>query len=78
MYLSDCVHGDHLNLAKIQKLVEDNSDMQDLSKAQQQEFINKLQLYHNINHTGAGASNTAAALNCQRAIARISNKVHIP
>jgi hypothetical protein len=78
MYFSDREHGDRLNLAEIQKLVKDDADMQDLSKAWQQEFIDNLQLYRDINHMGARASNNAAAVNCRGAVARVSNEVHIP
>ena len=78
MHFSGRDHGNHLNLAQIQKLVEDDTEMQDLSEAQQQVFINKLQTYHNIKHTGIHASNTAATVDSWGAVARISNEVSIP
>jgi len=70
--------GSRLKLAQLQKLVEDNADMQDLLKAQQQEFINNLQIYHDTKQTGSHASNTAAAIDCWGTVNRISNKVCIP
>lgn len=77
MYFSGCDHGDRLKLAQIQKLVEDDMDMQSLSKAQQQKFINDLQVHRNTIHVGACKSNNAAAVDCRGAVARISTKVCI-
>ena len=73
MHLSGHDHGDRLNLAQIWKLMEDDTEMQDLLEAQQQAFIKKLQTYRNTKHTGVHTSNTAAAVDSQGAVARISH-----
>jgi hypothetical protein len=51
--------------------------MQNLSEAQHQEFINNLQIHRNTMRTGARASNTAAAVDCRGAVAKISNEACI-
>ena len=70
--------GSWLKLAQLQKLVEDNTDMQDLSKARWQEFIDDLQIYCDTKQTGSRASNTAAMIDCRGTVDRISNEVCIP
>ena len=70
-------HGDCLTLAEIQKLVDDDTDMQDLSKSSQQEYIDALQIHRDTKKTGSRASNVAAAVDCQGVIARVSTEVCI-
>jgi hypothetical protein len=57
--------------------VDDNKDMQDLSKAQQQEFIDNLEIHRDTRQMGSCASNTMAAIDCQGTIDRISKEVCI-
>jgi hypothetical protein len=66
-----------LKLAQLQKLVEDNTNMQDLLKAQRQEFIDDLQIYYDTKQIGSCTFNTVAAIDCQRTVDRISNEVCI-
>jgi hypothetical protein len=75
--LQDRDHGDRLNLAQIQKLVDDDVDTQHLSKARQKEYINDLQAHHDSKTMGARASNVAAAVDCRTSIARVSLEVCI-
>lgn len=64
-----------MKLADIQKLVEDDSSMQNLSKAQQQEYIEDLQIYRDSKRTGVRASNVAAALDCRGVVDNVSAEV---
>ncbi|KAF8229076.1 hypothetical protein L208DRAFT_1288432 [Tricholoma matsutake] len=73
--LQDHDHGDRLNLAQIQKLMDDDTNMQHLSKTQQKEYINDLQAHCDSKTTGARASNVAAAVDCHTSIARVSLEI---
>ncbi|KAF8221173.1 hypothetical protein L208DRAFT_1329741 [Tricholoma matsutake] len=73
--LQDHDHGDRLNLAQIQKLVDDDADMQHLSKTRQKEYINDLQAHRDSKTMGACTSNVAAAVDCCTSIARVSLEI---
>jgi len=70
-------HSDCLTLTEIQKLMDDDTDMQDLSKLSQQEYINALQIHHDMKKTGSHTSNVAAAVDCWGVIVRVSTEVCI-
>jgi HPt (histidine-containing phosphotransfer) domain-containing protein len=74
---SDREKGDRLHLAEIQKLVEDDASMKDLSQPQHQEFIDNLKKYRETNKTGVRASNKLAALDCRGVVDRVSTEVCI-
>lgn len=67
--------GDRLTLKEIQKLVDDDTSLKNLSDVQIQEFIAELQAHRDIKKTGVRASNKAAALDCRGTIDRISCEV---
>lgn len=71
----DCEKGDCLTLKEIQKLVDDDTSLQNLSDIQMQEFIAKLQAHQDTKKTGVCASNQASALDCRGTIDRISCKI---
>jgi hypothetical protein len=75
--LQDRDHGDRLNLAQIQKLVDEDTDMQQLPKARQKEYIDDLQAHRDSKTMGARASNVAAAVDCRTSIGRVSSEVCI-
>ena len=64
-----------LTLKEIQKLVDDDTSMQNLSKIQKQEYLDNLQTYRDTKKTGVRASNQAAALDCWGTVNRMLNKV---
>ena len=74
---SDREKGDRLTLKEIQKLVNDDPALQNLSENQKQEFIAELKTYRDTKKTGARASNQAAATDCRGTIDRISGEVFI-
>jgi hypothetical protein len=67
--------GDRLTLKEIQKLVDDDAALQNLSEDQKQEFIAELQIHRDTKKTGVRASNQAAATDCRGTIDRVSREV---
>ena len=76
MCLQDHDHGDRLKLIDIQKLVDNNPNMQNLSKAKQKEYIDDLQVHHDTKIVGARSSNNAAVVDCWACIIKVSTEVH--
>jgi hypothetical protein len=70
--------GDRLTLKEIQKLVDDDPVLQNLSENQKQEFLAELKTHRDTMKTGVRASNQAAAMDCRGTIDRISGEVHKP
>ena len=75
MCLQDHDHGDHLKLIDIQKLVDNDPNMQNLSKAKQKEYIDDLQVHHDMKIVGACSSNNATVVDCQACIMKVSTEV---
>jgi hypothetical protein len=71
----DCDKGDRLTLKEIQKLVDEDTSLQNLSENQKGEFIAELQAHRDIKKTGIRATNQAAASDCRGTIDRISGEV---
>ena len=67
--------GDHLKLADIQKLVEEDAEMQNLSKSQKKVFIDGLKELRETMKSGVCASNLAAVADCRAIVDRISTEV---
>jgi hypothetical protein len=78
MFLQDREQGDRLKLSEIQKLVDDDASLKNLSKAKQAEFIKDLQLHRDTNKTGARSSNNAAAADCRTCITNVTAEVRTP
>ena len=78
MLLQDREQGDRLKLSEIQKLVDDDTAMQDLSEEKQKEYINDLQLHRTTKITGARSSNNAAAADCRTSITNVTTEVRTP
>jgi hypothetical protein len=57
--------------------VEDDTSMKDLSKPQQQEFIDNLKEYRETNKMGVHVSNKSAVLDCRGVVNRVSTEVCI-
>jgi hypothetical protein len=75
MCFQDREHGDRLKLADIQKLVDNDPMMQNLSNAKQKEYIDILQLHRDMKTMGARSSNNAAAADCRECITNVSSEV---
>jgi hypothetical protein len=75
MCLQDREQGDRLSLREIQMLVDDDPDMQNLSKAEKKEYIDDLQFHRDTKQMGARSSNTAAAVDCRACITNVSTEV---
>jgi hypothetical protein len=75
LYLQDCELGDCLKLPEIQKLVDNDPNMQNLSKAKRKEFLDDLQLHRDTKKTGACSSNAGAVVDCQACIIKMSTEV---
>ena len=78
MFLQDHEQGDRLKLSEIQKLVDDDPSLQNLSEAQQKDFIDELQLHHDTKKAGACSSNNAAVADCRRCIMNVTAEVRTP
>lgn len=78
MFLQDCEQGDRLKLSEIQKLVDNDPSMQDLSEAKQKEYIDDLLLHRDTTRTGARSSNNAAAADCRTCITNVTTEVRAP
>ena len=57
--------------------MDNDPSMQNLSKTQQQEFIDDLQAHRDLKRTGVHVSNAAVAIDCQGTVSRISDEVCI-
>jgi len=55
--------------------MDDDASMQDLSKERQNQFIKNLQAHCDMKKLEAHSSNTAAAVDCQACITRVSTEV---
>jgi len=75
MCLQDREQGDRLKLKEIQKLVDDDTSMQNLSEAKQKDYIDELQLHRDTKKVGARSSNVAAAVDCRSCITKVSTEV---
>jgi hypothetical protein len=73
--LQDREQGDRLKLADIQKLVDDDPSMHNLSDAKQKEYIDIHQDHRDVKTTGARSSNNAAAADCRECITKVSTEV---
>ena len=78
MFLQDREQGDRLKLSEIQKLMDDDPSLQNLSEAQQKDYIDKLQLHCDTKKAGVYSSNNAAAADCRRCITNVTAEVCIP
>jgi hypothetical protein len=67
--------GDRHTLKELQRRVNDDTSMQNLSENQKQEYLTNLQTYRDTKKTGVRASNQAAALDCRGTIDKISGEV---
>jgi hypothetical protein len=72
---SDRDEGNRLKLADIQKLVDEDAELQNLSNAQKEIFIDGLKLHRETMKSGVRASNVAAAADCRAVVDKISNEV---
>lgn len=72
---SDRDKGDRLKLADIQKLVDEDTEMQNLSKSEIKVFIDELKEHRETMKSGVRASNFAAAADCRGVVDRISTEV---
>ena len=75
MGLLDREEGDRLKLTEIQKLVDDDASMQNLSKAKEKEYIDELLIFRDLKKVGARSSNIAAAVDCRTCIQKVSDEV---
>ena len=75
MFLQDLEQGDRLKLSELQKLVDDDDTMQNLSEAKQKDYIDNLQLHRDTKKTGARSSNNAAAADCRTCITNVTTEV---
>jgi hypothetical protein len=71
----DREQGDRLKLADIQKLVDEDTEMQNLSKSEEKVFIDGLKLHRETMKTGVRASNIAATVDARAVVDRISTEV---
>jgi len=78
MFLQDREQGDRLKLSEIQKLVDDDTSLQNLSEAKRDQFIEDLQLHRDTKKMGARSSNNAAAADCRTCITNITAEVCTP
>jgi hypothetical protein len=62
-------------LKDIQKLVNEDNSMQNLTKLQEQEYINNLQVHWDATKMGVWTLNKAAALDCQGLVDKMLNEV---
>ena len=76
VYPPDHDKGDWLTLKDIQKLVDEDTSMKNLSKIQEKEYINVLEAHWETMKTGVRALNKAAAFDCCGAVGRVSVEVH--
>jgi hypothetical protein len=78
MCLQDREQGDRLKLSDIQKLVDDDPNMQNLSKTKRKEYLDDLQFHRDEKKMGARSSNNAAAVDCRASITKVSTEVCTP
>ena len=78
MLTSDREKGDRLKLAEIQKLVDEDLAMQNLSKSEIKGFIEDLKEHRETMKLGVRASNIAASHDCRTVVDRISTEVSFP
>ena len=75
MGLQDRVQGDRLKLSDIQKLVDEDPSMQNLSDTRKNEYLEDLQIYRETKKSGARTSNLAAAVDCRSCIVKVTEEV---
>src|ERR1700690_2438537 len=75
IYLIGRAIGDRLKLSDIKKLLGEDPDLQDLSREQEQVFIDKLVAHRELKKGGARATNHAAAADTRYTIDIIGSKV---
>lgn len=68
-------HGDRYSLADIQKHIDENQSLQELSKEDQAQLIKELQEHRDVKKKGAWVSNAAAAQDMKYTMQRISIEV---
>jgi hypothetical protein len=70
--------GDRLLLPAIKKLVDDDDSLQNLSKEQEREFIDKLKAHRDLKKTGIRKSNRSAAADTRYTVERLESEVCPP